>query len=68
MWPEVKKEVPEAELHIFYGWQLFDQFYSNNPASMMWKKKIEDLILLGTIENLPGVKNHINNVWCIIII
>ena len=37
MWPDVIKEVPNAELHIFYGWQLFDQFYKDNPGSMMWK-------------------------------
>ena len=37
MWPDVKKEVPEAELHIAYGFQLFDQFYKDNPGSMMWK-------------------------------
>lgn len=40
MWPEVKKAVPQAELHIFYGWQLFDKFYSNNPSSMSWKEKM----------------------------
>ncbi len=42
MWPDVKKEVPEAELHVFYGFQLFDRFYGNNPSSMGWKKKLVD--------------------------
>lgn len=37
MWPDVKKEVPDAELHIAYGFQLFDQFYKDNPGAMMWK-------------------------------
>ena len=37
MWPDIKKEVPKAELHIFYGWMLFDQFYKDNPASMAWR-------------------------------
>jgi glycosyltransferase involved in cell wall biosynthesis len=41
LWPDVKKAVPEAELHCFYGWQLFDKFYSDNPSSMAWKAKIE---------------------------
>lgn len=36
MWPEVKKQVPEAELHVFYGWQLFEKFYHNNPASTIF--------------------------------
>lgn len=44
MWSDVKKAVPDAELHIFYGWQLFDQFYSNNPASMAWKEKMLTLM------------------------
>ena len=44
MWPEVKKAVPNAELHIFYGWQLFDKFYSNNPSSMAWKAKMVEMM------------------------
>ena len=43
MWPDVKKSVPDAELHIFYGWQLFDRFYQNNPSSMSWKNKMLDI-------------------------
>lgn len=42
IWPEVKKEVPDAELRIFYGWQLFDMAFHNNPERMAWKKKIEE--------------------------
>lgn len=44
MWPEVKKAVPDAELHIFYGWQLFDRFYQNNPSSMSWKNKMLEMM------------------------
>jgi glycosyltransferase involved in cell wall biosynthesis len=47
MWGDVKKEVPEAELHVFYGWQLFDKFYTTtnpNPASVMWKNKMVELM------------------------
>jgi len=44
MWPDVKKAVPDAELHIFYGWDLFVRFYQNNPASMAWKNKIDKLM------------------------
>lgn len=25
MWPEIRKEVPDAELHLFYGWNTFDE-------------------------------------------
>lgn len=44
MWPDVKKSVPDAELHIFYGWQLFDRFYQNNPSSMSWKNKMLEMM------------------------
>lgn len=41
IWPAVKEAVPEAELHIYYGWTLWDKFYKDNPSSMAWKAKIE---------------------------
>jgi len=44
MWPDIRKEVPDAELHVFYGWQLFEQFYKDNPASMKWKEKMDNLM------------------------
>lgn len=52
IWPEVKKAVPEAELHIFYGWQLFVRFYQNNPASMAWKKRMDEMM------KADGITNH----------
>ena len=52
MWPDVKKEVSEAELHIFYGWQLFDRFYQNNPSSMQWKNKMLEMM------KYEGVTEH----------
>ena len=44
MWPDIRKAVPDAELECFYGWQLFDKFYSNNPSSMMWKARVVELL------------------------
>ena len=44
MWPDIKKAVPNAELHIFYGWQLFDKFHAGNPASMAWKAKMVEMM------------------------
>jgi len=44
MWPDVKKAVPKAELHVFYGWQLFEGFYKNNPASMSWKSDMDKMM------------------------
>ena len=52
MWPEVKKAVPKAELHIFYGWQLFDRFYKDNPGSMAWKKRMEEMM------QADGITHH----------
>ena len=52
MWPDIKKEVPEAELHIFYGWQIFDQFYRDNPSSMSWKDKMMEMM------KYDGVKEY----------
>lgn len=44
MWPEVVKAVPDAQLHVFYGWQLFLQFYRDNPHSMAWKERLDKLM------------------------
>lgn len=52
MWPDVVKEVPDATLHCFYGWQLFDQFYKGNPSSMQWKAEMEKMI------KQKGVTDH----------
>lgn len=52
MWPDIKKEVPEATLDIYYGWLLFEQFYKDNPASMAWKEKMEELM------KQEGVQDH----------
>lgn len=52
IWPLVKKEVPDAELHIFYGWQLFDRFYAGNPSSMAWKQRqLEMMEKVGAIDH-----------------
>ncbi len=52
IWPEVREQVPKAELHIFYGWQLFDKFYANNPGSMAWRDKMTKLM------EMDGVTDH----------
>jgi glycosyltransferase involved in cell wall biosynthesis len=44
LWPDVVREIPDANLHCFYGWQLFDQFYSGNPASMKWKENMVNMM------------------------
>lgn len=52
MWHEVKKAVPDAELHVFYGWQLFEKFYKDNPASMIWMNKMKEQL------KQDGVTDH----------
>jgi glycosyltransferase involved in cell wall biosynthesis len=44
MWPAVKKEVPEAHLNIFYGWNLYDVVHANNPARERWKVQMQKLM------------------------
>ena len=41
MWKEIKKEIPDATLEIYYGWKLFQSFYANNPERMKWKANME---------------------------
>jgi glycosyltransferase involved in cell wall biosynthesis len=52
VWPEVKAEVPEATLDIFYGWDLFSRFYGDNPERMSWKAKMDKLM------EYDGITHH----------
>lgn len=52
IWDDVIKEVPEATLHIYYGWQLFDKFNLNNPERMFWKSNILSKM------NKPSIKHY----------
>lgn len=52
IWPDVVKEVPEAQLHIFYGWKLFNRFYGNNPERMAWRDKMDKMM------TAKGITHH----------
>jgi len=39
MWPDVKKAVPDAELHIFYGWIYLSAFI--RTTQLQWLGKIK---------------------------
>jgi glycosyltransferase involved in cell wall biosynthesis len=39
-WGKIKNDVPEAELHIFYGFEVYDAIHKNNPARQMWKEQV----------------------------
>lgn len=44
MWPKIIEKYPDAEFHIFYGFDLFLKAYSNNPERMRWYEKVMELI------------------------
>jgi glycosyltransferase involved in cell wall biosynthesis len=51
-WDKIIKEVPDAELHVFYGFDVFDVMYKNNPAMQSWKEQI--MVLM----KQPGIFYH----------
>lgn len=44
MWGKVVEKYPDAELHIAYGWNLFDAAYADNPERQGWKARINKLM------------------------
>lgn len=40
IWPEVKAEVPEAELHIFYGWNNYDKLFREGAVDGKFKEML----------------------------
>ena len=51
-WTDIKKTYPDAELHICYGWKLFDQMAKTNPERRNWKSSVVALM------DQPGVIHH----------
>lgn len=43
-WQVVKDAVPDAELHVYYGFDTYDYIHRNNPAKIAFKKKIMTLM------------------------
>lgn len=37
MWPKIRKQVPEATLDIYYGWNSYDAFHKGDSGQMKWK-------------------------------
>lgn len=44
MWPDIKQEVPEAELHLFYGWNTYDDFVKIGGRSQKFKDAMVELM------------------------
>lgn len=57
MWPDIRKEVPDARLRVFYGWNLFDVGYRDNPERMAWKEKINKLMEQEGIQHLGRISH-----------
>lgn len=53
VWADVKKEVPDAKLDIYYGWGSYDSVNKSNPERMAWKEK-----MLQWEKELDGVTDH----------
>lgn len=52
MWPDVLKEVPDAELHVFYGWNNYDKFVADGTADGAFKTRmVEKLKQKGVYEH-----------------
>lgn len=52
LWPDIFEKYPDTELHIAYGWELFDIATANNPERQEWKKNVQLLM------EQPGIVHH----------
>lgn len=43
-WKIVKESVPSAELHVYYGFEMYDFIHRNNPAKREFKARIMELM------------------------
>jgi glycosyltransferase involved in cell wall biosynthesis len=57
IWPDVKKEVPDATLDIYYGWESYVSMNHNNPGNqpggMGWMRMMQKWA-----SELDGVTDH----------
>lgn len=44
LFPIIKKVVPKAELHIFYGWHVWDSMHKENPSKQKEKEEMIELM------------------------
>jgi glycosyltransferase involved in cell wall biosynthesis len=44
LWPRIRREVPNAELHLYYGWDIWDVCNRNNPTMKIWKESLMSLM------------------------
>lgn len=53
LWPRVLAEIPDAELHIYYGFDSWEKFAANNPKELEIIENYKKLI-----KETPGVIYH----------
>lgn len=44
LWPEIRALAPEAELDVFYGWDVFDRVAAGNPSLQAYKARVYELL------------------------
>lgn len=52
MWADIRKEVPDAELHVYYGWNTYDKMFAEGACDGKLKKIVDPLL------NQEGVIHH----------
>jgi len=52
IWPDIRQAFPDAELHVAYGWDLFDKAAAGNPERQAWKKSVVQLL------KQPGITEY----------
>ena len=45
LWPKIRERVPDAELHVYYGFDNIDKMVAGNPEQWGWIGKIRDRCL-----------------------
>lgn len=58
MWSDVIKEVPDARLNIFYGWNLYDVASRGNPQMKDWKEKMIELMKQPGVTDLGRISHE----------
>jgi glycosyltransferase involved in cell wall biosynthesis len=49
LWPEVRRQVPDAELHVYYGWETYDRIAESSPRLRAYK-----VLLLHLVDRAGG--------------
>jgi len=69
-WPDIKKVAPNAELHVFYGWNTFYELNKDNPERMDWMRYMQDMmkqdgiVQHGRVDQVTLAKEMLkSNIW-----